>query len=241
MISQRHFISSFLLALAILPSHFFSRPASANNLCSSLRLLQWVEDTAEDVVIEDLFFPMPIGLDATIESCQYFPSDNGYSVEALIDWNGPLEGIYYAARMEFEIVGQSSNWQLLDTNGALENHLGPVRLGRLIGEIGQAVANRDYYFTNNCSQPVDLAIRYRSASGAWVTDGWWRFDPGESLYLASNGQRLTSTNSVWYFYAETADGSGFWGGDHRINFDDSSLPMKEMRDNNGDYNWSVRC
>ncbi|NEQ95459.1 MAG: DUF1036 domain-containing protein [Cyanothece sp. SIO2G6] len=197
--------------------------------------------SAEDIIVDDWLFPFPVGTDATIKNCQYFPADNGYSVEALVDWRGPLEGRYYAALVEFDLVGQNSNWQILEVNTTLSNHLGNVALGGLVAAALTDSSSREYYFTNSCSVPVNLAIYYRDTSGAWVADGWWRFNPGQSSYLVADGQRLSSTNNIWYYYAETTDGALVWRGDQRINFDGSSLSMKELRDSSGDYSWSVNC
>ena len=112
--------------------------------------------------------------------------------------------------------------------------------------IGQSLINanngENYYFTNHCSSPVRLAIRYKNIDGEWVSDGWWHFDPGESAYLSANGDRLTSNNTIWYYYAEPTDNfRGYWGGNNQINFDGQKLKMREVRDSNGRYDWAIKC
>lgn len=100
-----------------------------------------------------------------------------------------------------------------------------------------------YYFTNNCSRPVTLAIRYRDVAGQWRTEGWWKFAPGAGNYLSSSThQELRSNSAVWYYYAETTDGSDWsWTGSSPVSFDGRNLRMQEMNDKEGDSEWSITC
>lgn len=100
-----------------------------------------------------------------------------------------------------------------------------------------------YYFTNNCSRPVTLAIRYRDVAGQWRTEGWWKFAPGAGNYLSSSThQELRSNSAVWYYYAEATDGSGWsWTGSLPVSFDGRNLRMQEMNDKEGDSEWSITC
>ena len=100
----------------------------------------------------------------------------------------------------------------------------------------------NYYFTNNCSSPVRLAIEYKNTSDEWVTEGWWNFAPGESAYLRSNGIRLASKNSIFYYYAEPTDNSGgYWGGNHKARFNGEILNMKRKQDKNGHNEGDITC
>ena len=99
-----------------------------------------------------------------------------------------------------------------------------------------------FKFANNCNLPVRLAIRYKNMEDRWVSRGWWSFDPGESAFLTSNGNRLTSRNSIWYYYAEITDNSGrSWSGDHRVSFRGKTLYMRRRQDDKGDNNWGISC
>ncbi len=110
--------------------------------------------------------------------------------------------------------------------------------------------SKNFLFKNNCRYPVRLAIHYRKINGEWTTEGWWNIAPFKETYLASKGTRLTTNNSIWYYYAETTDGSRrYWKGDYSIKFSrtflgssfESILPMKKMQDNEDDNNWSISC
>jgi len=99
-----------------------------------------------------------------------------------------------------------------------------------------------FFFENNCDRTVRVAIRYRDVGGYWKTVGWWKFAPGKSSYLASNGKRLLTKNTIWYYYAEATDGSGYyWGGDYPVDYNGTKLEMKKLRDDEGDSNWSIVC
>ena len=107
--------------------------------------------------------------------------------------------------------------------------------------------SKNFLFKNNCRYPVRLAIHYRKTNGEWTTEGWWNIAPFQETYLASKGTRLTTNSSIWYYYAETTDGSGeYWKGDYPISFGtffgtsfERKLPMRKMQDN--DNNWSISC
>ena len=99
-----------------------------------------------------------------------------------------------------------------------------------------------YHFTNSCHRPIRLAISYKGLDGDWHTDGWWNFGPNETAYLTSSGSRLKSRNSIWYFYAETTDGSSWkWAGDDTLSLRGTRLKMRKMQDKQGDFNWSTTC
>jgi uncharacterized membrane protein len=100
----------------------------------------------------------------------------------------------------------------------------------------------DYYFTNNCGHPVELFIHYKDAGGNWRTLGWWKVAAGESTYLGSNGTRIKSANSVFYYYAKTSDGSNWvWEGDQPVSYDGRTYKMRKVTDTSGVNDWSVTC
>ena len=100
-----------------------------------------------------------------------------------------------------------------------------------------------YHFTNRCQHPIRLAIYYEDRSGQWRAEGWWVFAPSQSANLASaDDKRLKSNNGVWYFYAETTDGSRWvWAGDKDVYLNGRKLTMKKRTDMEGDNNWSTTC
>ncbi len=98
-----------------------------------------------------------------------------------------------------------------------------------------------FKFTNECRYSVKLAIQYQDLTGEWRKAGWWHFSPGETAFLAT-GSRLMSTNSIWYYYAETIEGPSLhWGADHGVNFGGRFLEMKQMKDVNEVNDWTVVC
>jgi hypothetical protein len=103
-----------------------------------------------------------------------------------------------------------------------------------------------FYFRNNCHKPVRLVLRYKQLSGQWITQGWYSFDGNEASYLNSEpGVKLRSNNSIFYYYAESTDGSGsVWSGDENREFGGQSLPMKKKEvslDSDSDWNLGIRC
>ena len=107
-----------------------------------------------------------------------------------------------------------------------------------------------FKFTNNCSSPVRLAIRYektgktRNTRNKWVTAGWWLVNPGRTIFLTNkNKVHLQTKNKIWYYYAEATDDTGrYWGGDdNSVSFNGRTLNMKKKQDDDGDKNWAIKC
>jgi len=101
----------------------------------------------------------------------------------------------------------------------------------------------EFSFENKCRHPISLLVRYNGLDGEWHVEGWWDVEPGGSFYLEDeSGKRLTSSNSVWYYYARTTDGANIeWKGNSRLTFNGARIAMIEMEDNDGDSNWSTSC
>jgi hypothetical protein len=66
------------------------------------------------------------------------------------------------------------------------------------------------HFENECDKTIWTAVYYLDFSGAWVTHGWWKLEPGQSAYVAR------TTNSIFYSYAHSddpPDKRSYWKGD----------------------------
>jgi len=81
-----------------------------------------------------------------------------------------------------------------------------VALGSLFAA---APAEASYKICNKTKTSVDAAFGYKK-DGDWVAEGWWHIEPGKCKTVY--GGDLESQK--YYFYADTADGDGQWGGDY---------------------------
>jgi len=125
---------------------------------------------------------------------------------------------------------------------AEEYFAGQQQPGHLTTPSSGSSSGFSFHVKNHCRHPIQLAIRYRQLNGDWRTGAWWSFDGGESSYLASDGARVLTKNSVFYYYAETKDGRLHWSGDDLdVRVSGRSLAMAEMRDNEGDSEVSFSC
>ena len=65
-------------------------------------------------------------------------------------------------------------------------------------------------FQNSYSSTVWVCVSWYDPSScgadAWATAGWWRVDPGETVWTD-----VWTDNRYWYFYAEAEDGA-YWAG-----------------------------
>ncbi|HRW08484.1 MAG TPA: SH3 domain-containing protein [Caldilineaceae bacterium] len=124
-----------------------------------------------------------------------------------------------------------------------------VRINVSCNEIPASEANGNWsplYLSNSCPRPIEVAIRYRTLSGEWLTDGWWQFEPKTANYLTNSGlQDVITNNAKFYFYARATDNSDtVWAGDVERQFQGTNLPMREIditRDNLGDYTLNLTC
>ena len=82
-----------------------------------------INSLSDSVVRKNWIFPFAVGIDATIEDCQYFSTDDAYLVRALVNWSGPREGLLYESRVKFIISAEGSwEFELLDANANLKEH-----------------------------------------------------------------------------------------------------------------------
>jgi peptidoglycan hydrolase-like protein with peptidoglycan-binding domain len=99
-----------------------------------------------------------------------------------------------------------------------------------------------YHVTNSCRYPLRILVRYRDSTKDWTTAGWWTFAPGEPAYLAMDDQRILSRNSIWYFYAETTDGSNkVWEGTEPVGYKGKTYKMKRKVDEVGVNKLNLTC
>jgi uncharacterized membrane protein len=152
-----------------------------------------------------------------------------------------------------DVVLLIRNWQIVDlkwgqNNAALMAPGATMKaMGEALHELNNEVARTQrpasqFVFTNQCGHPLQLAIEYQGVDGQWHRAGWWSFASGETSTLQFDGQTLTTSNDVWYFYAEATDDSGLiWKGRHRVSADGRDLPMAKVQDAEGDREWSATC
>jgi len=92
--------------------------------------------------------------------------------------------------------------------------------------------SKEYKFslTNACNKEVSVALRYLPTGASWTTLCWYAIPPGQSITPSDHsGNTLRTTNSVWYYYAETRDRSFFWrGSDNTRTCLGRSLGMRKM-------------
>ena len=92
--------------------------------------------------------------------------------------------------------------------------------------------------TSRCAQRFKLALHYTQSDNTWTTVSWWEIDPSQATFLGlPNGQRLSTRNSILYFYAYSD--SGEWAGpdsSHSWPVDGQNRNFREARyASAGDY------
>ncbi len=99
-----------------------------------------------------------------------------------------------------------------------------------------------FKITNDCRRPVKLAIRYRKTDNNWQSVGWWEINGNQSRFLQfSDGSYVTTNSSNFYYYAETKDGSLYWGGKHNYSVNGRALSMINLEDKEGNSEWNINC
>lgn len=101
------------------------------------------------------------------------------------------------------------------------------------------------YFKNNCSEPLELLVRYKQLDGDWKTGGWWTFGPGKGAFLASSGTtRIRVTDDTVYYYARIPNTTYSWSGNEDKQFNGNTYPMKKKHlsvDSSGNRALSLNC
>jgi uncharacterized membrane protein len=219
------------------PDHDASR-----DRCQELATAQLVNDLAPRIVNETGNFGENIN--PVIKQCQYFAKEDALLLTLVIGWNGPLTGDYY--QMNGRLTVEQDGWQW-ETIGGNDNLKGWELFKGIAGAVSSDRSSSDtgyvFRFSNKCSNPVKLAIRYVDVDGQWKTEGYWNYEAGRSATLTDPDNNVLRTkSSVWYYFAESTDGSGLvWRGDNEYAYAGRKLPMKRMEDRQGDSEWSVVC
>lgn len=114
----------------------------------------------------------------------------------------------------------------------------------LVWSILPGQAHAEEYFTvkvnNKCSEPVDVAVRYKNLDDKWTTRGWMTFAPGQSERYA-----FQSRNRIYYYYAESA-GRSWRGSDKSYKIRNEKVPFgftekRISRDEYGSANLTLTC
>ncbi|HTR85207.1 MAG TPA: peptidoglycan-binding protein [Reyranella sp.] len=103
-------------------------------------------------------------------------------------------------------------------------------------------ATTQFFVTNKCPHPVTILLRYRDVYNNWQTEAWWRFAPSEASFLAVRDVRITSRNTIWYYYAAATDGSGkLWTGDHAVAFGGRTYQTRKIEDTTPGHRLTLTC
>ena len=80
-------------------------------------------------------------------------------------------------------------------------------------------------FDNKSEHKLDVAIRYKSYEGDWITDAWITMEPGEKKHMGS------SDETTYYYFAKTQSKRRrqAWEGKHTFKIGDKSLNKVRFR------------
>lgn len=191
--------TKLILFLSILLSNLLvSKSTVANDECSSLNMYEVVNSLSDSIVREDWVFPFAIGIDASIENCQYFASDEAYLIRALVNWNGPMEGLFYESRIKY-ILSPDGSWEfeLLDANGNLKNHFVSNALPfKVIESFGESEAESYNIVCINNGLDADITVSFKWGDAeAWKTytveskgSAWFSNKVDEPFYVKYSPQ-----------------------------------------------------
>lgn len=95
---------------------------------------------------------------------------------------------------------------------------------------------------NKCNKTIKVAIDYKAVSGTWKTEYWYKFTPYESGYLTDSGVRLSTRNSILYYYAVSDDKTSVWNGNEVTKYiSGEKIEMGKLVDKQGDNNLIFTC
>jgi Protein of unknown function (DUF1036) len=82
--------------------------------------------------------------------------------------------------------------------------------------------------SNECSYPIELAVKYQDVNGNWQTVGWWNFDAEDKAFLLLSNSPVRLKNPNIYFFAKTNTGMT-WSGDYTVTYDNQALNMRAFQ------------
>lgn len=103
---------------------------------------------------------------------------------------------------------------------------------------------------NACGRDLRFAVHYLPDGGAWRTEGWWNIEAKSSTELRGDLGPIASSNTVFYYYAETLDQKISWRGraddeaDATYALNGRSLRFDQVRlerDSDGRYQLRLTC
>jgi uncharacterized membrane protein len=93
--------------------------------------------------------------------------------------------------------------------------------------------------TNACSTEIAIAVRYKANTG-WSTTSFVSIPPGRTKERVAS-----SSNSIFYYYAETTSGKVRWSGDRTVAVGGRDYPMKkttlDLDDERNRYHLRLTC
>ena len=75
-------------------------------------------------------------------------------------------------------------------------------------------------FQNECSHPVELALKWLHPTGNWETEGWWNLSGNMSQptrLVGRSGRPVMTANQIFYYYVHSTDGSNLTWDDESTN------------------------
>ena len=93
-------------------------------------------------------------------------------------------------------------------------------------------------FKNKCYKPIAIYVHYLDLNNNWITNGYYRLAPNQK------GNIFNTRNTIFYYYAQSMDGTLVWRGDYGFRFHDVIIPMRivEMSISSwGTFTMSLTC
>jgi len=93
-------------------------------------------------------------------------------------------------------------------------------------------------FKNKCYKPIAVFVHYLNLNNSWITNGYYRLTPYQKRSI------FYTRNTIFYYYAQSMDGTLVWKGEYGFRFKDVIIPMRkvEMSINDwGVYTMTLTC
>jgi hypothetical protein len=158
-----------------------------------------------------------------------------------------LQAIVRASAHGNEIFDRKRGWQEISVIARLRCLGEPdakTLKAQVASDIGMNIG-AELYVRNSCTKAIRFAISYLKLNQEWDEVGFWEYDgKSNSFPGTSQGNRIRSNNDVFYFFAETLDGSLVWQGDQKETVRGRTVNMRKIelrKDSDGDYVLEFTC
>lgn len=78
-------------------------------------------------------------------------------------------------------------------------------------------------FKNKCHKPIAIFVHYLRLNNTWITKGYYKLNPNQMAQI------FNTRNTIFYYYAQSMDGTIVWKGQYDFIYKNVVIPMRMVQ------------